>query len=136
MLINEQFKVECALAPASVATATETATSWINAKNCVHILFAVVAASLASGKKMQVDLYHADNSSGTNAAKLTDGEFTLTAAEAPGTYIAEVREMTGKKPYFCAKFTHDAGAAVICSAVAMTEPMYLPAENAHVALTD
>lgn len=122
--IFERISTVCCLAPASVSASTETATDYVAAKGISSIDFHILLASLASGKKLTVALYAADDSSGTNAKKVAETSFT--AAETMSK-VAAVVSAEVDAPYYCVKFRHDSAAAVICSAVCNCRGMYTPA---------
>ena len=126
----ERTKFSCVKAPASVATATETATSYVDTSACLNVAFCVAAASLATGKKLKVALYAADDTSGTNAAKVAEKEFAAAADLTAPVAVIDYKPDPTKGRYVCAKFQHDSGSGVIYAVTAMQEGEYRPADNA------
>lgn len=130
--IYEELKIVSLMAPASVATATETATGYVSAAGAARLDIVILTAALSKTKTLQLDVYHADDASGTNAAKLSDGAFTLSDDLTTGAFIASVNVAGDRKGYYSAKFQHDQGTAVICGAAALLDGIYRPVDNPFV----
>lgn len=130
--IYEEIETSVVMAPASVSTATETATDYVSGAKFSTIDFHVLLASLGEDKTLSVALYAADSAAGANAVKI--GETTFTAAEALTKVAAIVSaDVSGdRKSYYGVKFQHDAGAGVICAVTANGRTVYRPASNARV----
>lgn len=126
--IYEALKHSVALAPASVAASTETATAFVDAAGVREVEFLVAAAALGSGKKLKVGVYTSDAAAGTDAVLVQEQEF---AAGDGNACLAAVsyRVAAERGRYVGAKFQHDAAAAVVCCVTASLLVRDLPAEN-------
>ncbi len=125
--ISEDIAVIVAKAPASLASATEMTSDYISAAGRSSIDFVVQFAELDAEKTLTVEIYQADDSSGTNAAKLAEATFTAPSAiTAGGRAIASINPAGDSKPYYAVKLQHDQGAAVVCGVLALCREIYLP----------
>ncbi len=127
--IHEEILVENVLAPVSVAASTETATAYISGAGADTIDFVVEMATLASGKKLTLALYAADDTAGTNAEKLAEQVFTASAAMTKVAAIASTQVRGDQRTHYAVKLTHDSTAAVICSCVALSRQGFHPVAN-------
>lgn len=127
--ICEALKHTVAMAPASVAASTETATSYLSAAGMSEVEFLVSTGAIASGKTLTVALYAADDSSGTNAQKVVEKVFTASAAMTSAVAVVSARVTADRGGYYAVKFQHNCAAAVICAATMSGPVRYRPAEN-------
>lgn len=130
--ITERMKLSCVLAPAAVAASTETTTGYVDVSACREVAFCVDAAAMESGKKLTVALYAADDTSGTNAAKVAEKVFTATAAMTAPVVIVDYKPDPANGRYVCVKFQHDNAAqdGIVCGVTALCDGVYRPQANA------
>ncbi|BAK99203.1 hypothetical protein OBV_27390 [Oscillibacter valericigenes Sjm18-20] len=127
--ICEALKHTVAMAPASVAASTETATSYLSAIGMPEVEFLVSTGAIASGKKLTVALYAAEDPDGANAVKVAEKTFTASVDMDSAVAVISARVTADRGGYYAVKFQHDCAAAVIC-AVTMSGPVrYRPAKN-------
>lgn len=127
--ICEELESKVVLAPASVATDTETTTAFVSGAEYSSIDFHVLLASLPNEKALTVALYTADDVSGTNAAKIGEGTFTADGALTKVLAVVSARVTGDRQLYYGVKFQHNAGSGVICSVTANCAPIFRPAGN-------
>ena len=124
--INEEIKFIPLFAPASqTAGASLTAGEYISVSGCKEVEVIIIVGSLASGKKITVELYDSDDSSGTGAKKIADG---VIAGDDSSSYVlvipVDITESVNN--YLSIKIGNDSASAVGVSAVAACRKNYLP----------
>lgn len=127
--ICEALKHTVAMAPASVAATTETATSYLSAAGMPEVEFLVSTGPIASGKTLTVALYAAEDSAGANAQKVAEKAFTASADMDSAVAVVSARVTADRGGYYAVKFQHDCAAAVICAATMSGPARYRPANN-------
>lgn len=127
--ICEALKHTVAMAPASVAASTETATSYLSAIGMPEVEFLVSTSAMDSGKKLTVALYAAEDSSGTNAQKVAEKVFTASADMDSAVAVISARVTADRGGYYAVKFQHDCAAALNCAATMSGPVRYRPAKN-------
>ena len=132
--IHEELAIIPVKAPASIATATATKSSYVASAAQAEIEFVWTMASLANGKKMTVKIYGATASDGTGATAVSTSEFTATADTTNATASISVKVPSDGYAYYCAELTHDSGAGVVCSCIALARPIYAPAAETTLAV--
>lgn len=129
--ITERMKLSCVLAPAAVAASTETASGYVDVSACREVAFCVAAAAMESGKKLTVALYAADDTSGTNAAKIAEKVFTASEAMTAPVAVVDYKPSAANGRYVCVKIQHDNAveAGVVCGVTALCDGVYRPQAN-------
>lgn len=127
--ICERFKSEVALTPVSLATETDSTPIYLDCSDYKTVDFIISHGALASGKKINVAVYVADDASATNAAKLDDEDFTAGASMTNGVLVASVNIAGERKGFYGIKLNHDNTSAVVVSAVMIGETRYTPGED-------
>ena len=126
--IMEGMKAEVACVPISLAATTDSTPIYISAAKKRQLAFVVTTGALASGKKLTVAVYGATDASGTGATKIGEKAFTAAGTMTSAVAVVDVKPQSAYSHYGV-KFQHDSAAAVVCSAVALADAMYLPADN-------
>lgn len=132
MRLTDVYEMSCVLAPASIAAATETASSYVDAKDKSEVAFQIAAASLADGKKLTVGIYAGNAPDGTGAVKVAERVFTASGAMTKVLACVSYKPKAADGRYVGVKIQHDSSAAVICAVTAAAAGMYRPADNSWV----
>lgn len=125
--INEEIKFVPLFAPASQAAgAALTAGEYVSVSGFKEVEVIISAGSLASGKKVTVEVYDSDDSSGTGAKKIAEGGIT---GDSSSSYVLVIPvDITASvNNYLSIKIGNDSASAVGVSAVAACRRNYLPA---------
>lgn len=125
----ESLSCACVLLPQSVAAATETASSYVDASLADELAFVVDTGALANGKKLTVAVYAATDTDGTGAKKIGEAVFTASAEMDSAQAIVSYRPTDENSRYICVKIKHDAASAVICAVNVLGAVGYLPAAH-------
>lgn len=124
--INEEIKFIPLFAPSSqTAGASLTAGEYVPVSGCREVEVIINAGSLASGKKVTVEVYDSEDSSGTGAKKIADG---VIVGDGSSSYVLVIPvDITADvNNYMFVKIGNDSASAVGVSAVAACRKNYLP----------
>lgn len=121
--IKEEIEVTGIIAPVAQAAAGNTTGTYVEMPKLGAPDFVVRFGALAVGKKITVELFQADDATGTNAAEIAAYETIHTAptgGDTEGTVILSVTPADVSKKFVTVKVTNDAAAAVPIDAVLLT----------------
>ena len=126
--IIEEIEITPVIAPVAQTAAGNTTGAYIACPPGMGTIdFVVRGGALAAGKKLTVEVFQAEDTSGTSAAEITAYEtvFTASAGGATDSIVKiAVDSADVTKGYVTVKVTNDAGSAVPIDAFALTRKQY------------
>ena len=127
--IVEEISVIPVIAPVAQTAAGNTTGAYLASPPKLGTIdFVIRSGALAAGKKLTVEVYQAQDTSGTGAAELTAYETVFTAPEGGATdnsVIVSVDNADVTLGYVTVKVTNDAASAVPLDAFALIRKEYL-----------
>lgn len=115
--IYEEEQVVPLVLPQSMSAGATITGAYKSLEGGMHdVMFNAVIGSLADGKKLTVQVYEADDTSGTNAAEVQDAETIFTAPTGGATQaqvLISVPLAQFSKPCATVKLINDAAGAVL-----------------------
>ena len=115
--IHEEDQVEVLVLPQSMSSgATITGTYKPLSGGMSDVLFSAVCGTLAAGKKLTVEVFQADDASGTNAEEIPAAESVFTApggGATKGQVLISIPLDQFTRPYATVKLTNDASGPVL-----------------------
>lgn len=127
--IVEEISVVPVIAPVAQTAAGNTTGAYLACPPKLGTIdFVVRSGALAAGKKLTVEVFQAQDTSGTGAAELTAYETVFTAPEGGATdnsVIVSVDNADVTLGYVTVKVTNDAASAVPLDAFALIRKEYL-----------
>lgn len=127
--IFEELARGIVFAPQAVATATQKTSGFVAASETGEVEFLLATGPVASGKKLTVEVYAADDEAGAGAVKVADAVFTADKAMSEALVTVSCKPHAEHGAYLGVKFKHDTGADLVCAVVAASRVDFLPAEN-------